>query len=74
MSAIGYPQCAAVIDGSLEPKEAMAEMRRLTRAFVRRQANWFKETDPAIIWFDAGATGVVDVIAARILQKLEFVP
>jgi tRNA dimethylallyltransferase len=72
MSAIGYSQCVAVIEGTMQPGEAMAAMRRLTRAFVRRQTNWFKETDPAIIWFDAGATGAVDKITALILRRLEL--
>jgi tRNA dimethylallyltransferase len=74
MSAIGYSQCVAVIEGRLEPEMARAEMRRLTHAFVRRQANWFKETDPAIIWFDAGATGVVDTITDMLAQALDFGP
>jgi tRNA dimethylallyltransferase len=26
-------------------------MKRRTRTFVRRQANWFKENDPDIHWF-----------------------
>lgn len=72
MSAIGYSQCLGVIEGTLEPEEAIAEMRRLTRAFVRRQANWFKEIDPAIVWFDAGVTGVLDAITDKVVQKLEF--
>jgi len=29
-------------------------IKRLTRQFVRRQANWFKESDPHIHWFTAG--------------------
>jgi tRNA dimethylallyltransferase len=74
MSAIGYSQCVAVIDGTLEPEQAKAEMRRLTHAFVRRQANWFKEADPGIIWFDAGAVGAVDTITALVKPKLEFGP
>jgi tRNA dimethylallyltransferase len=74
MSAIGYSQCVAVLEGTLEPAKARAEMRRLTRAFVRRQANWFKETDPAILWFDAGVTGVADSITALVMQNLHFGP
>jgi tRNA dimethylallyltransferase len=35
-------------------EEAVAEMRRLTRQFVRRQANWFKADDPEIEWNDVG--------------------
>jgi tRNA dimethylallyltransferase len=51
MSAIGYRECVRVIQGELTEETARTEIRRATRVFVRRQANWFKETDPAIKWF-----------------------
>ncbi len=35
-------------------EQAKTEMRRRTRIFVRRQANWFKSDDPSIHWFDLG--------------------
>lgn len=56
MSAIGYRQCVAVLQGQLSVEEAKAQMRRLTRAFVRRQANWFKAGDPTIQWFSLDRT------------------
>ena len=55
MSAIGYAQCVQVLGGTLDVEQAKLEMRRLTRIFVRRQANWFKPGDPSIHWFEAGA-------------------
>ncbi len=54
LSAIGYKQIAAYLEGKITLEEAIAEMKRLTRQFVRRQANWFKADDPAIHWFPAG--------------------
>ena len=51
MSAIGYRECIRVIKGELNEEQAKAEIRRATRIFVRRQANWFKESDPNIKWF-----------------------
>ncbi len=51
MSAIGYRECIRVIHGELNEEQARAEIRRATRIFVRRQANWFKESDPNIKWF-----------------------
>jgi tRNA dimethylallyltransferase len=51
MSAIGYRECVRVIHGELSEEQAKAEIRRATRIFVRRQANWFKESDPNIKWF-----------------------
>jgi tRNA dimethylallyltransferase len=37
-------------------------MKRQSRVFVRRQANWFKEIDPLIHWFDAQTLVVESVI------------
>lgn len=51
MSAIGYRECIRVINGELSEEQAKTEIRRATRVFVRRQANWFKESDPKISWF-----------------------
>jgi tRNA dimethylallyltransferase len=51
MSAIGYREAIQAIKRELTEEQVKAEMRRLTRVFVRRQANWFKETDPTIRWF-----------------------
>jgi tRNA dimethylallyltransferase len=33
--------------------DATREIKRATRQFVRRQANWFKMSDPAIQWVRA---------------------
>jgi tRNA dimethylallyltransferase len=51
MSAIGYRECVSVIEGKVSIEQAKVEMRRATRIFVRRQSNWFKESDPKINWF-----------------------
>jgi tRNA dimethylallyltransferase len=62
MSAIGYRECLRVIHGELNEEQAKAEIRRATRVFVRRQANWFKESDPNIQWFkmDEGVVGEIE--------------
>lgn len=51
MSAIGYRECISVIKSQMSIEQAKVEMRRITRIFVRRQSNWFKESDQAIKWF-----------------------
>jgi tRNA dimethylallyltransferase len=61
MSAIGYRECIRVINGELSEEHAKAEIRRATRIFVRRQANWFKESDPNIKWFKV-EKGVMETI------------
>jgi len=54
MSAIGYREAVAVLDGEMTKDEAITQMKRITRKFVRKQANWFKADDPNIMWFEAG--------------------
>jgi len=58
MSAIGYQQLADYLRGRCTLDEAVMWIKRLTRQFVRRQANWFKPDDPAIHWFPAGPQAV----------------
>jgi tRNA dimethylallyltransferase len=70
MSAIGYRECVAVLRGEMSLEEAKGCMRRLTRIFVRRQANWFKRQDAEIHWFEAGE-GMLDEIEKRIQNFLE---
>src|SRR6266487_7207722 len=40
MSAIGYRECVRVLKGELNEEQVKVEIRRATRIFVRRQANW----------------------------------
>lgn len=70
MSAIGYRECIRVIHGELNEEQAKAEIRRATRIFVRRQANWFKESDPTIKWFNV-ESGVIEEIESYIRMSLQ---
>jgi tRNA dimethylallyltransferase len=65
MSALGYRQLGAYLRGECSLGEAVTQLRRDTRQFVRRQANWFKLTDPAIHWFQAGED-VVEAMAGLV--------
>ncbi len=71
MSAIGYRECIRVVNGELDEEQAKAEIRRATRVFVRRQANWFKESDPNIHWFKV-ENGVTEQIAKTIRHLVDF--
>lgn len=50
-SAIGYREMIACLRGEIDLTEAVAIMKRRSRQFVRRQANWFKARDKDITWF-----------------------
>ncbi len=60
-SAIGYREMIQVIKDEIDQAEAVLLMKRYTRQFVRRQANWFKPNDPSICWFDLTQTGVPQI-------------
>lgn len=51
LSAIGYREIIDYLEGYISLADAIQEMKRKTRTFVRRQANWFKSSDPDINWF-----------------------
>jgi tRNA dimethylallyltransferase len=52
MTTIGYRQIIDHLGGSISLDEAIRQMRKATRQFVRRQSNWFKQDDSRIHWFD----------------------
>jgi tRNA dimethylallyltransferase len=69
LSAIGYRQIVGYLVGRITLEEALIEIRKATRQFVRRQANWFKEDDPGIEWFSA-EEGVEQALTDRIREWL----
>ncbi len=71
MSALGYRECVSVVKSLLTEVQAKVEMRRVTRIFVRRQANWFKESDPNITWFRV-KDGVIEEIEKYIRHLIDF--
>jgi tRNA dimethylallyltransferase len=54
LSAIGYHQIIQYLHGEILLEEAVILMKRLTRQYIRRQANWFNRDDPNIHWFNVG--------------------
>lgn len=61
LSAIGYRQVIQYLNDEIPFDEVITQMKRITRQFVRRQANWFKPDDPNIHWFRAGETTAQDM-------------
>lgn len=56
LSAIGYREIIAYLQGQLTLEDAIIQIKRATHTFVRRQANWFKPGDPHIHWFNLEQT------------------
>jgi len=64
LSAIGYTEAIACVQGRMTPEQAKESMKRRTRQFVRRQANWFKPQDVEIHWFTAGLASLDEMETA----------
>lgn len=62
MSAIGYREISAYLRGRMTFTEAVIQMRRLTRRFIRHQNAWFSQNDPSIHWFNVGPETVDQII------------
>ena len=69
MSAIGYREAVAVIQGRMSVDDAIIQMKRITRIFVRRQANWFKSEDQTMKWFEMGGD-TCQMVEEYIKQRL----
>ncbi len=69
LSALGYRQIGAYLRGECTLPAAVESTKRATHQFVRRQANWFRPTDPQIRWFSAHA-GVAAELAAALTRTV----
>lgn len=71
LSAIGYAQLGRCLRGELSLEDAVAEIKRSTRAFVRRQYTWFKPADPGITWIDLNEAEADEKMDAAIADFLK---
>ena len=62
MSAIGYKEIILYLQSESTLEESIRAIKKRTRQFVRRQANWFKESDDRILWFDAGSVASSGIV------------
>ncbi len=69
LSAIGYREMIEYVQGQISLEEAVMLIKRRTRQFVRRQANWFKESDARIRWFDAGSVKADEIVEFIMSEK-----
>ncbi len=52
----------AVLHGEYSVEDAVKRMRRASRNYVRRQANWFSLQNPDIQWFSVHTNTLNDII------------
>jgi tRNA dimethylallyltransferase len=62
MSAIGYPEIRSYLTGMLTLDDAIILIKRRTRNYVRKQANWFKLSDTMIHWYSPDGENIQQII------------
>ena len=74
MRVIGYNEIIAYLKGELSLEEAITLIKRNTRKYVRRQANWFKPSDPDIHWLNAQDPAILENALDLVESKLGITP
>jgi tRNA dimethylallyltransferase len=64
---IGYKEAAAVVRGELSESDAIAETRRRTRAYAKRQMTWLR-SERNVHWVDANDRDDAFAAALRIIE------
>lgn len=67
-SAIGYREAAAVVTGELPLADAVAETRRRTRAYAKRQMTWLR-SERNMHWIDAADREKAFAAAAQLIEE-----
>jgi tRNA dimethylallyltransferase len=62
VQALGYAQILDHLDGRISLDEAVAETKRRTRRYARRQLSWFG-ADPRVEWFEGDPEGLAGRLA-----------
>jgi tRNA dimethylallyltransferase len=65
--AIGYREAAAVVHGESSASEAIAETKRRTRAYAKRQLTWLRP-ERNVHWLEAGSPENTFAAAMRLLE------
>lgn len=74
MRVIGYNEIITHLKGELSLEEAITLIKRNTRKYVRRQANWFKPSDPDIHWLNAQDPAILENALDLVESKFGITP
>ena len=69
MSAIGYPEARAVVQGELTVEEAIEQTSYATHRYARHQQTWYRRFE-GVRWFDAGEEGFAEAVVAGVSELL----
>lgn len=62
MSALGYLQIGLYLRGEMSLEDAIIELRRATRTFIRRQYTWFRKYNKEASWLENDEQAAQDML------------
>ncbi len=68
--AIGYAEAAAVVNGEIDVAAAIAETKRRTRAYAKRQMTWLR-SERNVHWFAATESETAFRAALRLIKRFQ---
>lgn len=71
LQSIGYKQLIAHLQGRTTPEKAVAEIKKQTRAFARRQLTWFR-AEGSLRWLCADQKNEIDFILPRTIEEFLY--
>ncbi|MCI0513266.1 tRNA (adenosine(37)-N6)-dimethylallyltransferase MiaA [candidate division KSB1 bacterium] len=70
LQTVGYQEVFAYLNGNLTFETMVAEIKKNTRRYAKRQWTWF-HADPRIEWFDPDAYPEIELLAKIIVEKVK---
>ncbi len=67
MTGVGYRQIGAYLRGECTLDDAVRDIKRATRRFIRQQYNWFRLDDPRIHWLESDEEA--ERTAAKLIEE-----
>lgn len=71
MKAIGYQELAAYLQGRMSLELAVAQIKKRTRHFAKRQLTWYRRM-PYIHWFEKNNYPSEDALIADVIHHIPF--
>ena len=68
MSGLGYRQIGEYLRGEASLDAAVANIKRATRDFVRRQYAWFRPRDEVIHWYESARFAEIEALVNAVKQ------
>lgn len=69
MQAIGYKEMVGHILGEMSLDAAVAEIKRASRRYAKRQLSWYR-ADPRVIWYETPEDGMMGSLCAQVLARV----